>query len=482
MKHENDSLRRIIAQLWVNPLCLVWALIVLSLTSIETHASGFVSVGGSTGSVISDSEAHALSIDDRLVDKSETHDAKPSPPQQLGAFARPLTAPSHEHVADGGRFSFWIDQDAARLNVNLSLQAGSYYGPAPLQEGAVGAGSQSPVVPVSAPPASGLLFATALVGMLGTVPVVRGESRFKRASHSIELEPPRPRSPQSVVVLSSDGAVAGDLQKHLHGAGYEVRIAAAVSEIFAVADPASLLLIIVDRRTQDWDMLRTDPSLRHVLLMAVVPSGCLYTDDQFISDLERGIDGAHDLRDGHRLLVAKVGAYLRRAGRHDMHRGVYQVGAVELDGDAHEVKIAGRQVKLSAKPFAILTVLMREPSKIFSRSKLLDLVWGTDCAVCAHTVDVHVHALRQQLDREPNRLCELLTINRVGFTLRPVSSPGSIRTSRLRQISNFISDSHARARMAPRLRSRRITPRTHRLSMGPPLNSLANTCMTSPCG
>ncbi len=482
MKHKNDSLRRIAAQLWVNPLCFAWALTLLSLTSIETHASEIVPVGGGTGSVISVSESHTRSIDHRLAGESKTHDGRPSLAEQPGAFARPLTTPSHEPVAHGGKFSLWIDQDTARHNVNLSLEDGSHYGPAPLQDGAVGSGSRSPLVPVSAPPSSGLLFATALVGMLGTMPVVRGESRFKRASHTIEFEPPRPCSPQSVVVLSSDAAVAGDLQKHLHGAGYEARIIAAVSEIFAVTDPASLLLIIVDRRTQDWDMLRTDPSLRHVLLMAVVPSGCLYTDDHFISDLERGIDGVHDLRDGHRLLVAKVGAYLRRAGRHDKDRGVYQVGAVELDGDAHEVKIAGRQVKLSAKPFAILTVLMREPSKIFSRSKLLDLVWGTDCAVCAHTVDVHVHALRQQLDREPNRLCELLTINRVGFTLRPVSSPGSIRTSRLRPISNFISDLHAHARMTPRLRSRRITPRTHRLSMGPPLNSLANTCMTSPCG
>jgi DNA-binding response OmpR family regulator len=128
---------------------------------------------------------------------------------------------------------------------------------------------------------------------------------------------------------------------------------------------------------------------------------------------------------------------------------VYQVDAVELDGDAHEVKIAGRQVKLSAKPFAILTVLMREPSKVFSRSELFNLVWGPDLAVEEHTLDVHIHALRQQLDREPNRLCELVAIKRVGFKLKPVSSTGSIRTRTPRPTSNSIFGSYSNARRTP---------------------------------
>lgn len=274
-------------------------------------------------------------------------------------------------------------------------------------------------VPVSSSPSSGLPFVTALVGM-------RGDSLIKKSQDINESELHRPRSTRSVVVLSPDIAFARDLEEHLHRAGYAVRVAAAVSEIFAVTYQASLSLVLVDHRIQDWDMLRTDPSLRHVLLMAVVPFGCLYTEDHCISDLERGMDGVHDMRDGHRLMVAKVAAYLRRAGGDNARRGVYQVGAVELDGDAHEVKISGRPVKLSAKPFAILTALMREPSKVFSRSELVNLVWGPNYAVGGHTLDVHVHTLRQQLDREPNRLCELVTINRVGFKLKPVSSTDRI--------------------------------------------------------
>ncbi len=480
MTYQNDSPRRIDAQRWVNTLCAVCALVLLSLTRTEAHASGMFPSGGGNGAVLSAPETSAWDASKPLLEETEKHDTRSSLPERPGDIVPAMTAPRHELAADTGRSSPWLDRDTARLNFPLSLQAVSDSGPLQLNPATVDLESRSPVVPVSAPPSSGLLFVTALVGMLGTV--FRGDSLIEKARRTNTLKPHRPCSTRLVVVLSSDAVFAGDLAEQLHRAGYAVRGAAAVSELLVVTDPASLSLVLVDHRIPDWDTLRTDPSLRHVLLMAVVPTGCLYTDDHYISDLERGIDGVHDLRDGHRLLVAKVGAYLRRAGRHDMGRGVYQVGAVELDGDAHEVKIAGRQVKLSAKPFAILTVLMREPSKIFSRSKLVDLVWGTDFAVCEHTVDVHVHALRQQLDQEPDCLCELVTIQRVGFKLRPVSSAGSIRTSRPRSTSNSISDAHACSIKMPRLISRRLTPPSRRSPLGPPFKPPANTCITSPCG
>jgi DNA-binding response OmpR family regulator len=286
-------------------------------------------------------------------------------------------------------------------------------------------------------------------GMVGSA--LRRESLVVRGPDRNECDARQSHSTRFVVVLSPDAVFAGDLETHLHRTGYAVRVASTVSEICAVTDPTSLLLVLVDHRSQDWELLRTDPSLRHVLLIAVVPFGCLYTEERCISDLERGLDGVHDLRDGHRLMVAKVAAYLRRADGENLHRGVYRVGAVELDRDAHEVRVAGRQVKLSAKPFAILTVLMRAPSRVFSRIELVNRVWGPDYAVGGHALDVHVHALRQQLAREPDRLCELVTVNRVGFTLKPISSTGAIRTRRGRAISNLLSGSHTNSAGTPRL-------------------------------
>lgn len=256
--------------------------------------------------------------------------------------------------------------------------------------------------------------------------VFRGNPPVMKAKDRHEFEPHRPGSSRLVVVLSSDIVLAGNLEAHLHRAGYAVRVATAVSELLAISNCATPALVLVDQRIQNWDVLRTDPCFRHVLLMTVVPLGAIYPDENCLSDLERGMDGIHDLRDGYRLLVAKVGAYLRRARGLRPHRGIYQVGAVEVDSDSHEVTIAGQPVRLSAKPLAILEALVQEPEKIFTRRELSALLWGPNFAVCGHTLDVHVHALRQQLARDPDRLCRLVTIKGIGFKLKPVSSTDCI--------------------------------------------------------
>jgi DNA-binding response OmpR family regulator len=311
---------------------------------------------------------------------------------------------------------------------------------------------------------------------------VRRDSLAIRGQDRSECDPHQTRSTDLVIVLSSDAVFAKDLEWHVHRAGYAVRVAAAATEVCALTDSASLLLVLVDHRVQDWELLRTAPSLRHVLLIAVVPVGGCYGEDHCLEDLELGIDGVHELRDGYRLLVAKIGAYLRRGKGKNVRRGIYQVGAVELDDDAHEVTISGRPVTLSAKPFAILAVLMREPFKVFSRSELINCVWGPDFAISEHALDVHVHALRKQLDREQGRCCALVTIKRVGFTLKPVSSVGSARVRRGRSMSASITDSHTRPARTPRL-----TPRIGRvIRLGslsdPPLKSPTNTGVASACG
>ena len=456
MKHKHDSPHRLNVRLWVNHLCVAWMLTLLSVTISEAHVIGTFQIDDGNGPMIPAPERTAREIDDRVFEETKKQPIRPSVPGRPSDVVQVLTAPRFEIATDTRTSSLWIDEHAARFSFNLLLEDLPHYGPVRLQHtGAVDLGSTSPVVPVSFPPSSGLLFVTSLVGMLGTV--VLDNLLTKKSLETNECEPHRPCSTRSVVVLSPDIAFSRDLEERLHRAGYAVRVAATVNEIFAVTDATSLLLVLVDHRTQDWDMLRTDPSLRHILLLGVIPIGCLYSEDHCTSDLERGMDGVHDLRDGHRLLVARVGAYLRRAGCDYVRRGVCQVGAVELDWDAHEVKIDGRKVKLSAKPFAILMALMREPSKVFSRSELVNLAWGPDFAVGEHALDVHVHAIRQQLDREPNRLCELVTIKRVGFKLKPVSSVRSLRTRRPHPTSKSISDLHTHSRRMPRFALGRIT-------------------------
>lgn len=341
---------------------------------------------------------------------------------EVPGLAQLTTAdPSGQSAADAWRSALWIGRDTVRLTSSFFLSGFSIDTLGPVAPSTVDLQSRAPVTPVSPPPASGTLFVTTLLGMLGVA--TRGGTFVKKAPFlhtSDQREPSLAR--MGIIVLSPDRAFAEHIKERLRRVGYDVRVLTSVNELLTISDPASLALVLVDHRIRDWDVLRTDSLFRHVQLMAVVSLDTTYTEEHCLSDLERGIDGIHDLRDGYGLLVAKVGAYLRRTGVHRIHRGVYRVGAVELDDDTREVTIAGQPAHLSAKPLAILTALLQDPGKILTRKELSELLWGPNFAVCKHTLDVHVHALRRQLEHDPDRLCRLVTIKGVGFKLKLAAS------------------------------------------------------------
>lgn len=317
-------------------------------------------------------------------------------------------------VQDPTRFSFGVSEGPP----NGGIEG--------MNDSIVGGEANRPVQPIAPLPSTIFLFGPGVVGILGML--LRQDPRLKAAPATGD---PRgeaaSRGRSARILLSSpDTLFAGDVAERLRLAGHAVRVVPTAGDIVALAGQASPALLLLDQRTEDWDILRTDSNLKQIPMMLLVPAGMAYTDADTLRDFERGADGMHLCQESWRLFLAKVGAYLRRAGHDVSRRGVYRVGAVELDADIREVKVEGQRVQLSAKPFALLEALMRAPYKIFSRSELADLIWGPNFAVGEHTLDVHVHALRRELDRDPHRRCRLINIKNVGFKLKaaaPLTRP-----------------------------------------------------------
>ena len=260
-------------------------------------------------------------------------------------------------------------------------------------------------------PAAVILFGSGLFGIVGIV--------IRRAASLTGQGVKACSAP--ILLLSPDAIFAKEIETQLARSGYHLHIVASVSDAFPFARQAMPALTLVDQRLSDWDQLRTDRHFHQVPMMIVVPSGTCYSEDDGILDLERGADGVHLCGEGYRLLLAKIGTYLRRAGSVDSKRGLYRVGAVELDSDLQQVKIGANLIPLSAKPFAILEALIKAPSKVLSRCDLINLVWGPDFAISDHVLDVHVHALRRSLQQDHDPLCRLVTIKSVGFKLMSLS-------------------------------------------------------------
>ena len=117
-------------------------------------------------------------------------------------------------------------------------------------------------------------------------------------------------------------------------------------------------------------------------------------------------------------LLARVRALTRRQGEGPSTEAVIRVGDVTLDPVRHVVRLRDERVDLTAKEFALLATLMQRPGQVFSRSVLLDTVWGVPGEVSTSVVELYVSYLRKKLDRsgEPSRI---RTVRGVGYTFEP---------------------------------------------------------------
>lgn len=244
-----------------------------------------------------------------------------------------------------------------------------------------------------------------------------GDFVLRSAFDSEREKPAQGGSSCDVIVLTADKALAGYLQTALRRVGYATFWAATISHALSISRQSAPFLVLVDCRIREWPAIRTEPTLRRVLLIAVIPADCSYPEDRCLDDLACGIDGVYHMEDALRLLMATVDAYLRRWGGNVPRRGLYRVGAVELDADTHDLRIAGQPVRLSAKPFAILKALMQSYPDVCRRDALLARIWGPGFAIGARVLDTHVHVIRTLLAQHPEGRCHIVTIRKVGFKL-----------------------------------------------------------------
>ena len=113
-------------------------------------------------------------------------------------------------------------------------------------------------------------------------------------------------------------------------------------------------------------------------------------------------------------LLARVRALLRRASPNRLAAAL-EAGDLVLDRTNHRVRRGTRDLHLGPTEFRLLEFLMERPGRVFSRSQLLDYVWGMDTEIDERTVDVHVGRLRKAINR-PKEKDPIRTIRGAGYS------------------------------------------------------------------
>jgi DNA-binding response OmpR family regulator len=118
---------------------------------------------------------------------------------------------------------------------------------------------------------------------------------------------------------------------------------------------------------------------------------------------------------------SRVKAVLRRSDLlREEQRDEEPIEADELriDFAKRTVEIRGEPVRLTYVEFEILSILARNPGRVFSRTMLLDRLWGDSAFRDPRTIDVHIRHLREKVERDPKEPEYLFTVRGVGYHFR----------------------------------------------------------------
>lgn len=121
-------------------------------------------------------------------------------------------------------------------------------------------------------------------------------------------------------------------------------------------------------------------------------------EDDRVRGLEAGADDYVVKPFSPRELIARVRAVLRRAGGVVAAEQAIEIGGIRLDMASHRVTVRGETVKLGPTEYKILLFFMEHPERVFSRTQMLDAVWGHQVVVEERTIDVHMRRLRKALE------------------------------------------------------------------------------------
>lgn len=102
---------------------------------------------------------------------------------------------------------------------------------------------------------------------------------------------------------------------------------------------------------------------------------------------------------------ARIKAITRRTAKAEKQKkddSIIKASDMTLDTDSKRLHIQDREVNLTSKEFDVLELLVKNPDKVYSREKLLQLVWGSQYPGDVRTVDVHIRRLREKIEVNPS--------------------------------------------------------------------------------
>ena len=224
-----------------------------------------------------------------------------------------------------------------------------------------------------------------------------------------------------VLVVEDERKIAGFIRHGLEEQGFAVEVCGDGNDAYTLATTRTYDVIVLDIMLPGRDGLSILKNLR--LRNSAVPVILLTAraePNERVEGLDLGADDYLTKPFYIEELVARIHAIARRATGEQL--SLLQTGDLTVNLLTREVRRGATAVELTSREFALLTHLLRAPGRVFTRTQLLEHVWGYDFDPETNLVDVNIRRLRKKLADDAAAAPLIETVRGVGYKVRRLES------------------------------------------------------------
>jgi DNA-binding response OmpR family regulator len=227
--------------------------------------------------------------------------------------------------------------------------------------------------------------------------------------------------PARILLVDDEQSVQKLLSYPLRKEGYEVVPAMDGQEALDRCRGQSFDLIVLDVMLPKIDGFDVCRQIRAQSSVPIIMLTAKAEEFDKVLGLELGADDYITKPFSMREFRSRVKAVLRRSDllrEEQREEEPIEADELRIDFAKRTVEIRGEPVRLTYVEFEILSILARNPGRVFSRTMLLDRLWGDSAFRDPRTIDVHIRHLREKVERDPKEPEYLFTVRGVGYHFR----------------------------------------------------------------
>jgi two-component system KDP operon response regulator KdpE len=230
-------------------------------------------------------------------------------------------------------------------------------------------------------------------------------------------------SRQRILIVDDEQQITVVLRSGLTKHGYDVRVAnegQAALELFHAWTPD---LVVTDLSMPNMNGLRLCQELRAKSSVPIIVLSVKSDEITKVQALDIGADDYVTKPFGMGELLARVRATLRRSPPPSPETTVLEEGEFCVDLESREVRVDGKEIRLSPKEFDLLIFFIRNSGKVLTHRKLLANIWGGNYTDQTEYLRVFVRHLRKKIEPDPAKPRYILTEPWVGYRFHAETRP-----------------------------------------------------------